>query len=92
MIMAEILDFLEMVELFCTEIFLVNPCDFIDMDMNNFYSHCYFVSNPYIEKGTLYQIKDRDLKSGFLEFIKEHPDRVWRGTKMPEGEWKHDTD
>lgn len=84
--MAEILDFLEMVESFCTEIFFVNQHDVINMDMNNFYDFCYFISHPYVEKGKLYRIKDKELKSEFLKFIKEHPDRVWRGTKPPEGE------
>lgn len=86
MLVSEILEFLESLEVLYYEIFLVNPNDFIDMDTSNFYNYCYFVSNPNVEKGTLYQIKDKDLKSELLRFIKEHPDRVWRGTKLPEGE------
>ena len=65
-----------------TEIFIGNPFDLTEIDMSKIPSHCFFVSDIHIEKGTMYHVKDGDLKRGLYEFIEEYPDRVFRGKRL----------
>lgn len=65
-----------------TNICLGNPFDLIEMDMTEISSDCYFISDAHIEKGTIFKVNDSELKRNLYEFIKEYPDRVFRGQKQ----------
>lgn len=64
-----------------TEILLGNPFDLIEIDMYKIPSNCVFISDYHIDKGTMYQIKDSELKRSLYDFIKKHPDGVFRGKR-----------
>ena len=64
-----------------TNIFMENPFDLIEIDMSEIPDNCYFISNNHIDKGTVLQIKDGELKRSLYEFIEKCPDRVFRGSK-----------
>ena len=79
-------ELLETIEETCYEIFIGHPLDLLDLDMNKFYSFCYFLSNHNTKRGELLLIKDKKFKRDLIKFIKEHPDRVFRGKKSEEDE------
>ena len=64
-----------------TSIFVGNPLYLVELDMYEFPSNCYFVSSPYVPKDEIYEANG-DWKRFWLEFIKEHPDKVFRGKKF----------
>ena len=68
-----------------TTIFVGNPLDLIEIDFCKIPSNCYFISNRNIAKGEMYKV-DGDLKRTLYEFIKEYPNRVFRGKKFSDGE------
>lgn len=55
--------------------------DLIQLDMNNFNTDTYFISEPSIEKGKFVVLQDEELKQKFYKFCIENEDRVFRGTK-----------
>lgn len=55
--------------------------DLIQLDMNNFNTDTYFISEPSIESGKIIVLQDEELKQKFYKFCIEHEDRVFRGTK-----------
>ena len=64
-----------------TSIFMGNPFDLIEIDMSEIPNNCYFISDNHIDKGTILQVKDGELKRSLYKFIEECPDRVFRGSK-----------
>ena len=55
--------------------------DLIQLDMNDFSTDTYFISEPSIESGKIVVLQDEELKQSFYKFCIEHEDRVFRGTK-----------
>ena len=55
--------------------------DLIQLDMNDFNTDTYFISEPSVEKGKFVVLQDKELKQKFYKFCIEHEDRVFRGTK-----------
>lgn len=64
-----------------TLIFVGNPLYLAKLDMYEFPSNCYFVSVQHIPKDEIYKVNG-DWKRFWHEFIKEHPDKVFRGKKI----------
>ena len=64
-----------------TQIFLGNPTDLLKMDMNKFASYFYFIPISHLRQGELLLVQDRSLKEELYKFIKESPDKVFRGRK-----------
>lgn len=64
-----------------TVIFVGHPLDLAAIDVYEFPSTCYFVSNQYVPKGAIYQA-DGYWKRFWYEFINEYPDKVFRGKKI----------
>ena len=64
-----------------TEIFMGNPFDLIEIDMSKIPNNCFFISDISIDKGTIFQIRDGELKRTLYGFIEDNPDRVFRGKK-----------
>ena len=64
-----------------TEIFLANPIDLLKINMSVIPRNAVFISNFNMNKGTMAHVKDGELKRDLYKFIKEHPDRVFRGQK-----------
>lgn len=58
-----------------------NPQDLINLDMRNYNGDIWFLSDVHVEKGTMYVVKDVDLKRQGLSFCLQHPDRMWKGEK-----------
>ena len=78
-------DFKEQIEemqYILTDIFLGNPFDLIEIDMSKVPSHCVFMSDTHNERGTIFKVNDSELKRNLYEFIKEYPDKVFRGQKQ----------
>lgn len=76
--------FLEAVKIFdlhTTNIFFGHPDDLFKMDMKQLPSNCYFISKIEAKKGELLMVKDSELKEMLYEFVKNNPDRVFRGEK-----------
>lgn len=65
----------------CSDIFMGNPMDLLELDMNEFYVGTYFISSPHLEKGTMLKIVDEYLKYDLIKFCIENEDRVFKGCK-----------
>lgn len=82
MIDDKIKNFLELTSEICyktTEIFIGNPFDLIEMDMSKIPSNCFFISDYHVNKGEMLKLNDGEIKRDAYKFIKEFPDRVFRG-------------
>lgn len=66
-------------DLHTTNIFLGHPLDLLEMDMKQFPSNCYFISEHFTQRGQLLMVKDGELKEELYKFVKNSPDRVFRG-------------
>lgn len=64
-----------------TNIFVGYPTDLLELDMNDFNSDTYFISDINCEKGKIIKIVDEELKFNLYKFCVEHEDRVFRGCK-----------
>lgn len=62
-----------------TQIILGHPSDLLKMDMDKFSAYHYFISNHDLKQGELLLVKDSDLKEMLYAFVKNNPDRVFRG-------------
>ena len=62
-----------------TQIIFGHPSDLFKMDMSEFSAYCYFISNHNLKQGELLFVKDSELKEMLYEFVKNNPDRVFRG-------------
>ena len=60
---------------------LGNYEDLIKLNMNDFDTDTYFISEPRIESGKIFVLQDEELKTKFYKFCIENEDRVFRGTK-----------
>ena len=69
----------EQFDLHTTNIFLGHPLDLLEMDMKQFPSDCYFISEYSAKRGELLMVKDGEFKEELYKFIKNNPDRVFRG-------------
>lgn len=69
----------EQFDLHTTNILLGHPLDLLEMDMKQFPSNCYFISEHLAKRGELLMIKDGELKELLYNFVKDNPDRVFRG-------------
>jgi hypothetical protein len=65
-----------------TRIIYINDFDLTKLDMKDFGKNIYFISNPYIERGKVYEIIDKDLKLQILAFCTENHDKVFQGEKQ----------
>ena len=72
----------EKFDLHTTEIFLSHPLDLLEMDMEQFPINCYFISILSVKRGELLCIKDNELKEELYNFVKNNPDRVFRGKRF----------
>lgn len=61
------------------QIFFVNPRTLIGMDMKDYPTNCYFISQPYANVGEVLMVKDKNLKMELYEFARDNPDRVFQG-------------
>ena len=77
--LEELLNVCKKIDYESTQIILGNPSDLLKMDMDNFSAYHYFISNHDLEQGKLLLVKDSDLKEMLYEFVKNNPDRVFRG-------------
>lgn len=64
-----------------TRIIYINDFDLTKLDMKDFDKNVYFISNPYIERGKMYEIIDNDLKLQILDWCVENLDKVFQGEK-----------
>lgn len=64
-----------------TNIIFANGLDLLEMDMGNFNTETYFISDMSIERGTMQIVKDEATKKKLYKFCIENEDRVFRGTK-----------
>ena len=62
-----------------SQIFLANPETLLGMDMKQFPSNCYFISQPFVKKDEFLMVKDKNLKKELYEFARDNPDRVFQG-------------
>lgn len=62
-------------------VYLVNPFDMIDVNMEEVGNDKWFVSSFGVESGEFRLIKDEVVKYDLIEFCLLHPDRVWKGKK-----------
>lgn len=75
----ELLNACKKIDYESTQIILGNPSDLLKIDMDKFSSYHYFISNYYLKQGELLLVKDSDLKEMLYAFVKNNPDRVFRG-------------
>lgn len=75
----ELLNACKKIDYESTQIILGNPSDLLKMDMDKFSSYHYFISNHYLKQGELLLVKDSDFKEMLYAFVKNNPDRVFRG-------------
>ena len=78
-IFDELIKAVEQFDLHTTNILLGHPDDLLKMDMKQFPSNCYFISVHSVERGELLMVKDGELKEELYKFVKNNPDRVFRG-------------
>ena len=78
-ILDELIKAVEQFDLHTTNILLGHPLDLLEMDMKQFPSNCYFISEHSAKRGELLMIKDGELKELLYNFVKNNPDRVFRG-------------
>lgn len=57
------------------------PTDLLKLNMKDFDSETYFISDCNCEKGKLIVINDEELKYQLYKFCKENEDRCFRGCK-----------
>lgn len=62
-----------------TTIIFGHPSDLLKMDMSKFSAYWYFISNHNLKQGELLLVKDNELKEELYKFVKDNPDRVFRG-------------
>lgn len=64
-----------------SNILFVNELDLLELDMSDFTTDTYFISDMNIERGKAILIQDEQLKKDLYEFCTKNKDRVFRGTK-----------
>lgn len=77
--LEELLNVCKKIDYESTQIILGHPSDLLKMDMDKFSAYHYFISNHNLKQGELLLVKDSDLKEMLYEFVKNNPDRVFRG-------------
>ena len=83
--LEELLNVCKKIDYESTQIVLGHPSDLFKLDMSKFSSYCYFISHHEVEPGTFLLVKDSDLKELLYEFVKNNPDRVFRGRSEDDG-------
>lgn len=60
-----------------------NPNTLLKLNMKDFDTNTYFISNPVFKEGEFLLItdKDKELKKELYKFCCEHEDRIFRGEK-----------
>lgn len=72
----------EKFDLHTIEIFLAHPLDLLEMNMKKFPINSYFISVSTVKQGELLLIKNNELKEELYSFVKNNPDRVFRGERF----------
>ena len=64
------------------KILLINPLDLLELPMESYPQNCYFISkiNQPLHSAIML-VEDTEEKKQFWDFIKNFPDRVFRGKK-----------
>ena len=77
----ELVKIVEKIDYDSTQIILGHPSDLLEMDMSKFSSYWYFISHHNLKQRELLIVKDGSLKETLYKFVKNNPDRVFRGEK-----------
>ena len=77
--LEELLNVCKKIDYESTQIILGHPSDLLKMDMDKFSTYHYFISNHNLKQGELLLVKDSELKEMLYAFVKDNPDRVFRG-------------
>lgn len=64
-----------------TRIFVVNPNTLLKLNMNNFGTNIWFVSNAAMEENKCVEVVNDKLKRDLYRFCEKHPDRYFQGTR-----------
>lgn len=64
-----------------TRIVIANGLDLLELDMKEIPNNVFFLSNMNVERGTMYEIVDSDLKLELFEFCTENKDRCFQGLR-----------
>ena len=83
-IFDELIKAVKKFDLHTTQIFMGHPSDLFKIDMKQIPLDCYFISSLGAKPGELLMVKDGELKEELYRFVKNHPDRVFRGEKKYE--------
>ncbi len=61
------------------QIILAHPESLLVLDMEQFPTNCYFISQPLVKKDEFLMVEDETWRKSLYEFARDKPDKVLRG-------------
>lgn len=77
-----LLDAVHKMNCMLTEIIVMNPWDIIELDMSQYHENVWFFSSPDMGRGMAMKAENGELKQELYDFLVQHPDKCWKGTKQ----------